>query len=152
MEYTLKDKLNINKEFLADLEAKGWQEIEHLQNQIANIDATANNIKLLQLFKNLLTSYYIFVGGLENLSSETFAVTTPIDNVCLDKEQASATVEKGVGNDDCRDDTREDDIYEPVFVEKQDSDIEANIEPFEYFVDFDEPIGEPLSDEDLYGK
>ena len=27
---------------------------------------------------------------------------------------------------------------------------EATSEPFEYFVDFDEPIGEPLTDDDLY--
>ena len=27
---------------------------------------------------------------------------------------------------------------------------ENTSEPFEYFVDFDEPIGEPLTDDDLY--
>ena len=147
MEYTLKDKLTINKEFLADLETKCWQEIEYLQSQIANID----NAKLSQLFKNLLTSYYIFVGGIENLDSEDI-VATPTDNICVNKEPISTDVEKAVGNDDYHDEPCEDDIFEPVFVEKQNSAVEANIEPFEYFVDFDEPIGEPLSDEDLYGK
>ena len=29
--------------------------------------------------------------------------------------------------------------------------VADEIEPFEYFVDFDEPIGDPISDEDLYG-
>ena len=149
MEYTLKDKLTINKEFLADLEVKSWQEIEHLQNQIANIEANQENTPLIQLFKNLLTSYYIFVGGLENLGDNKQAI---IDKVCLDKEQALAPVKKAVGNDDYRDEPCEDDIFEPVFAEKQDSATEADSEPFEYFVDFDEPIGEPLSDEDLYGK
>ena len=149
MEYTLKDKLTINKEFLADLETKGWQEIEHLQNQIANIETSQENTQLIQLFKNLLTSYYIFVGGLENLGDNKQAI---IDKVCLDKEQTSAPVEKAVGNDDYRDEPCEDDSFEQVFAEKQDSATEPDIEPFEYFVDFDEPIGEPLSDEDLYGK
>ena len=151
MEYILKDKLSITKDFLDELEAKSWQEIEHLQSQIANIEVTAENAKLIQLFKNLLTSYYVFVGGLENLGSEDVAAAS-IDNICIDKEQISTDVEKAVGSDDYHDEPCEDDIFEPVFVEKQNSAVEADIEPFEYFVDFDEPTGEPLSDEDLYGK
>ena len=150
MKYTLKDKLTVNKEFLADLETKSWQEIEYIQGQIANIEDIQDNKPLIQLFKNLLTSYYIFVGGIESL--DDIKPITVIDKVCLDKEQPSVPVEKAVGNDDYHDESCEDDIFEPVFVEKQDSATEANIEPFEYFVDFDEPIGEPLSDEDLYGK
>lgn len=152
MEYTLKNKLSITKEFLTELESKSWQEIEYLQSQIANIEVTAENAKLIQLFKNLLTSYYVFVGGLENLDSEDLTVATPIDNICINKEQISTDVEKAVGNDDYHDEPYEDDIFEPVSVEKPDGQIEADIEPFEYFVDFDEPTGEPLSDEDLYGK
>ena len=151
MKYTLKDKLTINKEFLADLETKSWQEIEYIQGQIANIEDIQDNKPLIQLFKNLLTSYYVFVGGLENLD-DTKPMTILPDKVCLDKEQTSASIEKAVGNDDYRDESCEDDIFEPVFAEKQDSAVEADFEPFEYFVDFDEPIGEPLSDEDLYGK
>ena len=27
---------------------------------------------------------------------------------------------------------------------------EIDTEPFEYFVDFDDPVGEPLTDDDLY--
>ena len=152
MEYTLKNKLSITKEFLTELESKSWQEIEYLQSQIANIEVTAENAKLIPLFKNLLTSYYVFVGGLESLDSEDLTVATPIDNVCINKEQISTDAEKAVGNDDYHDEPYEDDIFEPVFVEKQNSTVEADIEPFEYFVDFDEPTGEPLSDEDLYGK
>ena len=151
MNYNLKDKIQINKDFLDELEAKSWQEIEYLQSQIANIDTSDQNVKLIQLFKNLLTSYYIFVGGIENLDSED-VVATPTDNICVNKEPISTDVEKAVGNDDYHDEPCEDDIFEPVFVEKQNSAVEANIEPFEYFVDFDEPIGDPLSDEDLYGK
>ena len=152
MDYTLKDKLQINKEFLADLETKSWQEIEHLQAQIANIEATPENLQLIQLFKNLLTSYYIFVGGLENIGEIKAPVIT--DKICLDKEQTSVPVEKAVGSDDYHDESCEDDIFEPVYAEKPDSKIETDIEiePFEYFVDFDDPIGEPLSDEDIYGK
>ena len=149
MEFALKDKLSITKEFLSDLEMKGWQEIEHLQNQIANIDLTAENAKLIQLFKNLLTSYYIFVGGLENLDSADFMAAKHIDSTNTDKEQTSTDINIAAGNDDYPDEPCNDNIFEPVAVEKQ--TVVDEIEPFEYFVDFDEPIGDPISDEDLYG-
>lgn len=139
MEYNLKDKIQITKEFLNDLELKSWQEVEHLQNQIANIEETEENLNLVQLFKNLLTSYYVFIGGLENLSS-TGIRKAPV------KIQDAEPVELEIPEEDL--------ITEPV--EDVDffaaSSVDANnTEPFEYFVDFDDPIGEPISDEDLYG-
>ncbi len=146
MEYTLKDKITITKDFLSDLEMKSWQEIEHLQSQIANIDATEENLKVIQLLKNLLTSYYVFTGGLENLSDEK--ATTKVMN-CPKQVDTETKVAKAIEPEVSYDDIYEDDLFEPVAVEKQ--DVVNEIEPFEYFVDFDEPIGEPLSDEDLYG-
>ena len=141
--YCLKDKILITKEFLADLESKGWQEIEGLQSQIANIEANSENTTLIQLLKNLLTSYYVFIGGLENLSSGNtdFAATiseVPLNvtkEVYTDKSETDLSIIK----------EPEADLY-PQEVLKDNS-----FEPFEYFVDFDEPTGEPLSDEDLYG-
>lgn len=146
MEYTLKDKLYITKEFLSDLEMKSWQEIEHIQSQIANIEETKENYELIQLLKNLLTSYYVFTGGLENLSDEK--ATTKVMN-CPKQVETEVKVAKAVEPEVSYDDIYEDDLFEPVAVEKQ--DMADEIEPFEYFVDFDEPIGDPLSDEDLYG-
>lgn len=147
MEYTLKDKLPITKEFLTDLEMKSWQEIEYLQNQIANIEPVEENTKLIQLLKSLLTSYYVFAGGLENFND-----CKTIDKVCIDKEPASVIAEPTVETSGYHDEYCEDNNYEPAYVEKQSSATEVDIEPFEYFVDFDDPVGEPLSDEDLYGK
>jgi hypothetical protein len=146
MEYTLKDKLTITKDFLSDLEMKSWQEIENLQAQIANIEETEENYKLIQLLKNLLTSYYVFTGGLENLSNEK--ATTKVMN-CPKQVETEIKVANAVEPEVSYDDTYEDDLFEPVAVEKRDAVDE--IEPFEYFVDFDEPIGDPISDEDLYG-
>jgi hypothetical protein len=146
MEYTLKDKLTITKDFLSDLEMKSWQEIENLQAQIANIEETEENLKVIQLLKNLLTSYYVFTGGLESLSDEK--ATTKVMN-CPKQAETEIKVAKAVKPEVSYDDIYEDDLFEPVAVEKQDAVDE--IEPFEYFVDFDEPIGDPISDEDLYG-
>jgi hypothetical protein len=146
MEYALKDKLTITKDFLSDLEMKSWQEIENLQAQIANIEETEENYKLIQLLKNLLTSYYVFTGGLENLSDEKAA--TKVMN-CPKQVETEIKVAKAVEPEVSYDNMYEDDLFEPVAAEKQDAVDE--IEPFEYFVDFDEPIGDPISDEDLYG-
>ena len=132
MEYTLKDKIQITEEFLEDLANKSWQEIEYLQTQINNIEENTNNIKLLQLFKNLLTSYYIFVGGLENLPKPIINVTdTPEETKIIKMPPEEIDIPKI---------TKE----EPII------STDAEIEPFEYFVDFDEPIGDPWTDADLY--
>lgn len=155
MEYTLKDKLTITKEFLKELEIKSWQEIEHLQDQIANIEATEEAAQLIQLLKNLLTSYYVFTGGLENLSAmETFN----FNKASVSNNAKEPTVEKTkeLTDDDCSADlvlpnsqitAHTTDISTDEPVKKMVTD---DIEPFEYFVDFDEPVGDPWTDDDLY--
>jgi len=151
MEYTLKDKIQVNKEFLDELESKGWQEIEQLQAQIANIEPTEESASLIQLLKNLLTSYYIFTGGLENLSdgNRLVKVADFTDKVCADKELITANAKKEPAMAEPLFNDTSDFFDEPaIAAETADNEV---FEPFEYFVDFDEPTGEPLSDEDLYG-
>jgi hypothetical protein len=151
VEYTLKDKIQVTKEFLSDLEMKSWQEIEHLQAQIANIEVSEDSAKVIQLLKNLLTSYYVFAGGLENLNDETAITATisPTDKVYPDKEHIAVSAKEApIPNDSVLDET-DDFLDQPV----EDEDTEAKtFEPFEYFVDFDEPTGEPLTDDDIYNK
>jgi hypothetical protein len=149
MEYTLKDKIQVNKDFLAELEIKSWQEIEHLQNQIANIEMTAESAELVKLLNSLLTSYYVFAGGLENLNDDTKVIKAAdfTDKVCPDKELIPVgTKEEAVSNDSGLDEI-DHFLNEPVKTETID---DAAFEPFEYFVDFDEPTGEPLTDDDIY--
>ena len=136
MKYDLKDKLIIDKEFLSDLEEKSWSEIEHLQNQIANIEDNLENKALIQLFKNLLASYYDFTGGLENLSDIHYIKDkVKIENT---NDEISPVDEPII----------EPDVEEPIIEVPEDTTDFG--EPFEYFVDFDEPIGDPLTDDDLY--
>lgn len=161
MEYTLKDKLTITEEFLKDLETRSWQEIEHLQAQIANIEANEENKELIKLLKNLLTSYYVFTGGLENLGDEktSYKVANFSDKVCADKEivTVNAAQPKVEPEQKESDDFLVTDVFEPFatehpFVAEQPAMLPAEtVEPFEYFVDFDDPVGEPISDDDLYG-
>ena len=125
MNYELKDKINVTTELLNELELKSWQEIEHLQAQLANLDNGPVNDKLRQLFKNLLTSYYVFTGGIETLLSES------ISNVALPTEEPVVLQT----------------IDPKSIVNEPDTEV---TDPFEYFVDFDDPSGEPLTDKDLY--
>lgn len=134
--YYLKDKLVVTDDFLVDLETKSWQEIESLQSQIANIATSKENEGLLTLLNSLLTSYYVFVGGLENLASgysNTPVVEVPPKIIDLDKPMATAVAE------------------DPELAEKPIPQSIDSFEPFEYFVDFEEPVGLPLTDTELYG-
>ena len=144
MNYELKDKITTTKELLSELEMKGWKEIEHLQTQIAILGEGTANDKLRQLFKNLLTSYYIFTGGIETLLSEpTQEATEPIEQ--KPEIKTDPIVDELVITEPINDFKSEDseDNYNT-------KDYEGS-ESFEYFIDFDDPKGEPLSDEDLYG-
>jgi hypothetical protein len=143
MNYELKDKINVTNELLSELENKGWQEIEYLQSQIANLADGQTNSKLAQLYKNLLTSYYVFVGGIEILAGE------PVNNSPEDinvSEPEIVKIEPAQNAEEAEITT----IDEPIESDDYTSDTNEVTEPFEYFVDFDDPIGEPLTDDDLY--
>ena len=145
MNYELKNKISITKDLLNEIQSKGWQEIEHLQAQITNLAEGSTNDKLRKLFNNLLTSYYVFVGGIETLTEE------PIENAITasTKNEVEDSVEK-VEQEILIDDHETQDDNENDYVPKDD-DISIEVsEPFEYFIDFDDPIGEPITDEDLY--
>jgi hypothetical protein len=138
MNYELKDKINVTDDLLHELETKCWQEIEQLQVQIANLSEGATNDKLRQLLKNLLTSYYVFTGGVESLIGE------PIDNTVL---QQDVQIEEPVETVEHEAISAEPEIS--ISDEYVQNDNEVS-DPFEYFVDFDDPVGDPISDDDLY--
>jgi hypothetical protein len=139
MHIKLKSKIDITKDFLNDLIAKSWTEIEQLQNQLNNIEANEEAYNVRRLLENLLTSYYVFVGGLENLTDkktpetlstapETLDISEP--NELLPEENIPVVDLTGLA-------------IEP--------DKSEDFEPFEYFVDFEDPSGDPITDEELYG-
>lgn len=144
MSYELKDKIAVSTELLNDLEIKCWQEIEHLQAQIDNLAEGPTNDRLRQLFKNLLTSYYVFTGGIETLSSEPInTYIEPIDQIDTGAKEPTET-ESEIETDVIE----TSDVVDNFSIEDN-QNYEVS-DPFEYFVDFDEPVGEPLTDKDLY--
>lgn len=128
------------KTYLTELISKSWQEIEYLQSQKNNLENSIINDKVQKFFNNLLTSYYVFVGGIEMLLGE-LDVDTEYNKSSAPEEMILTTSSFNETPD------------EPTVNQMTQVILEENnsIEPFEYFVDFDEPIGEPISDKDLYG-
>ena len=108
----------------------GWTEIEQLQQQITLVPET--EIKVKQLLKNLLTSYYIFVGELESLYYTKLPQEPEAAKTNIAQPKTAPNTASKVTTD-----------YQ--------TELEPDFEPFEYFVDFDAPSGQPLTDEDLYG-
>lgn len=142
MQYNLKEKIEITEEFLNELIAKSWQETETIQQQIANISTnTKLGEEVVKLLKNTCTSYYVLIGCLETL---------------LENSKHGKVYE--VEPNTLQDVTELKDVNEYTVQENNSSktlnlqtEATADFEPFEYFVDFEEPSGEPLSDQDLYG-
>jgi len=136
MSIALKDKIKIDKNFIDDLIAKSWQDSESIQNQIDSIEVdSAVAAKTVKLLKDLLTSYYVFTGCLENIENET------IDTIKAEPAPVTVEAPKSIPEEPIK-------IVAPKVDILPELDYEA--EPFEYFVDFDEPTGEPLTDDDLY--
>lgn len=141
MSIVIKEKIKIDNNFINDLITKSWEECEGIQSQIDSIEIDSEvAAKTVKLLRDLLTSYYVFTGCLENLDSKPIEVVNPVKATELEvvaPERLAAIQE------------------EPKKSNIQDIDIlselDADIEPFEYFVDFDEPTGKPLTDKDLYG-
>ena len=138
-DYSLKNKISVTKDFLEEMTSKSWQEIESLKSQISSIaGATEQDKALVQLLDTLLTNYYVFTGCLENLITDFDNMPSnscepiAIENIPIEVEPAVLTKSSN-------------EVVEPAI-----SDEIEDFEPFEYFVDFDEPVGEKLTDEDLY--
>ncbi len=138
MNILLKDKIKIDKNFIDDLIAKSWQDSESIQNQINSIEVDSPQAaKVVKLLKDLLTSYYVFTGCLENMEHESSGIVEP--------KPAPEQIE---GPINIPEEPKVENIPEINILDELES--EATSEPFEYFVDFDEPVGEPLTDKDLY--
>ena len=138
--FDLKQKLAVDKTVINDLIAKSWQESDNIQTQIESIEQGSDlaSKTVLDALNGLLTSYYVFAGRLESLLTD------------LDKKDFIDTDFKKIN-----------DITEPAEldislketepeIEKCPNKADKAFEPFEYFVDFDDPVGKPLTDADIY--
>ena len=145
MQYNLKNKIIVTNEFLNELIGKSWQEVETLQQQIANIDTSSQlGTNVVKLLKNTCTSYYTLIGCLETLAEEpeTALLPTVITNETDIQEEKQELMGESV--------IEALDKKLPTTLKNQQTEVMQNFEPFEYFVDFEEPLGKPITDEVLY--
>ena len=141
MDYTLKEKIEVTKEFLENLITKSWQESEALKHQIVNIDTSTNlGAGLVKILKTACTNNYVLIGCLENLLEYPDADVNELQDICHTQKDAEPET------------TTEPTAHkrEELLVNETHIISKADFEPFEYFVDFDEPVGNPITDEDLY--
>lgn len=137
-------KIKVDKTFLDALITKSWQDSEGIQSQIDRIDGSSViGTEVINSLKNLLTNYYIFIGCLENAASDKSVYNSNSAPVQSNTQQNKVSSVKNDLNIPLSKKISEIDI-------ENKKPIETIIEPFEYFVDFDEPTGEPLTDNDLY--
>ncbi len=145
MNIELKDKIKITDEYLQELISKSWHESENLQRQIKALNViSSKDAKVVELLKQLLTSYQIFIGCLEGLSEETFEEVKT--KAVLPEFESEPVVSEVVIDESL---TNEITFLETNSTNTLMESVEVQ-EPFEYFVDFDDPVGEPITDKDLY--
>ena len=140
--YELKDKIQVTEALLNELISKYWQEAELVQQQINNIDTnTALGAKVAKLLKNACTNCFVTIGCLETLADNPEAAIEISTVPVVEPEPCQTEPESH----------HEPSAEQVIAVTGQEAEEVASFEPFEYFVDFDEPSGDPLSDKDLYG-
>ena len=175
-----KNKETIPVAFLTDFISKGWEEVGYLKADIEAIkEAYKGTSKIEELIQNLIDAYLVCIGQLElhihdkkyleypeesglsgikldeelelKVSSNKIEIKTE-ENTPVDVVEEEDKIIIGIDEVDDEDSESEDELDAEEVSAKDSIEINGS-EPFEYFVDFDEPnIAEPrLTDEDIYG-
>ena len=155
----------LNKEslpvsFITDMMSKGWDEVGYLREASMAINETyMDTAKIEGLMQDLMDAYLVFIGQLELYLHEKENIVAPTD------ETEDKSIEDSITNTPSIDTTK---VQDTVEVKLDTSDLpeaeleieplEANDtasvadEPFEFFVDFEEPdMSTPaLQDSDIY--
>ena len=167
--------------FLTDMISKGWEEVGYLRESSTAIRETYKDTsKVEALMQDLMDAYLVFIGQIEmylednaNISADATEESEPTPAAAKELPEAELKIEPINANDDLPEDdlvaemesTEEkediktfsdkplDDFVDDIPIINPIAAQEEPKEPFEFFVDFDEPdMSEPrLSDDDLYG-
>ena len=147
----VKEKLPVS--FYSDRISSLWGESGALKGCIDTLGQYYTDAdEAISILSDLMDSYLIAIGRLEALAAGNIGLAVPeVETEVLEPAKADITIEDV---DDFEDeaaptDNATVDFDEEEFAETK-PNAEASTEPFEYFVDFDEPKGPPLTDEDLY--
>ena len=141
--------------FITSFVSRGWEEVGMLKEQIKALKSEFKNIdKIEEILQGLIDAYLINIGQLELFLHDNDYVEVP--NIEEQEEESKALEKEDIEDEDIEDEEIEDVIKietdkpeedeAPIIMHQAPKDFEA----FEYFVDFDEPSGDALTDDDLY--
>lgn len=132
--------------FITSFVSRGWEEVGMLKEQIKALKEEFGGKgieKIEEIFQGLIDAYLINIGQLELFLHENDYVEVP--------EIEEEKVEEPVEEEETEEEVEiEDEVEVEVEPQKIVKNVPADFEAFEYFVDFDEPEGEALTDDDLY--
>lgn len=147
----VKEKLPVS--FYSDRISSLWGESGALKGCIETLGQYYTDAdEAISILSDLMDSYLIAIGRLEALAAGNVGLSVPeVEAEELKPAKADIAIEDV---DDFEDEVAPVDAATTDFDDEEiidtKSDVETSTEPFEYFVDFDEPQGPPLTDEDLY--
>ena len=163
-EAEIKETLPVS--FVTDMMSKGWDEVGYLREASAAIKETyKDTAKIEELMQDLMDAYLVFIGQLElYLHDEENIVASAAETTTEETGDEEIVSKEAIKVDDKKlekpmeapkpelpeADFEIDPISEPVV-----SSAEAKVsEPFEFFVDFDEPdLTQPaITDAELYNE
>lgn len=137
--------------FITSFVSRGWEEVGMLKEQIKALKEEFGGKgieKIEEIFQGLIDAYLINIGQLELFLHENDYVEVPE----IEEEKVEEPTEEEIEEEEEAEEEVEIDDEVEVEVEPQKvvKNVPADFEAFEYFVDFDEPEGEALTDDDLY--
>jgi hypothetical protein len=171
MKIVKESKENLPIAFLTDFISKGWEEVGYLKADIEAIREAYKGTKPIEdLIQDLIDAYLVCIGQLEAHLQDKNYLDYPEDSglsgakleedlelkISADKVEIKADKDTPINIDE-KSNTAVVNLDEVVEVEVEESEekegaVKQAGEPFEYFVDFDEPdMTQPkLTDKDLY--
>ena len=154
--------------FVTDMMSKGWDEVGYLREASAAIKETyKDTAKIEELMQDLMDAYLVFIGQLELYLHNEEDIVAPTEEPVIDKSKAKEAkeaedekpVEVVTQSEAPKPELPEADfdiepIKDPESFEKPAtmSTPATEADPFEFFVDFEEPdMSQPaLTDAELY--
>lgn len=162
-----KEKENLPVTFLTSFVSKGWDEVGILRDEVKAIKETyKGTTKIEKILNDLIDSYLIAIGQIEEhlekkeyldylrdgLLKESVKEDININNLKLD--EIDINPEKESLPEPEIPTVKKIEVNEPrpthIVDEKKEMPKALNMDDIEYFVDFDEPVGEKITDADLY--
>lgn len=166
----MKIKLNESKEelpisFLTAFVSDGWDKVGNLKDEITAIRKEfAGTKKVEDVIQDLIDAYLVCIGRMEAYLEDKNYIEYPdeskldeikesLTEAILPEEPVAREVEKAIIVNDPELDAIKDD-FNPIDLVPEDNEIEVDVseKSFDnaFDMDFDAPIGEKLTDDDLY--